>query len=105
MDPECLFYYNEGTGFFKDGRSEKAVQAFLEVARRNQSYASVYYHLGLSYEAASKPGFAIQAYKKTIALSPRDVKAYTSLASLYDIMGNYKGSRCLFPDGSADRSL
>jgi tetratricopeptide (TPR) repeat protein len=87
MDAESNAYFTQGAVFFKDGKYEQAMQSFLAITRRNQSYPSVYYHLALTYEATGKPGEALQAYKRAIELKPRYAQAYYNLGNLYEVMG------------------
>ncbi len=90
MDPECKYYYSQGATYFQDGQYAKAIQAFLEVIRRNPNYSTVYYHLGLSYDAAGKPFLAVDAYKQAVAINPRYTSAYFSLGNVYDVLGNFR---------------
>ena len=68
--------------FFK-----KAVTGLLQFTRENPGYSDGFYLLGNAYFASGNDNGAIEAYKKTIELSPRYARARYNLGVIYFITG------------------
>jgi tetratricopeptide (TPR) repeat protein len=66
---------------------KKAVAGLTEFTRQNPDYSDGFYLLGNAHFAAGNDAGAIEAYRKTIELSPRFARARYNLAVIYFING------------------
>ena len=78
-DPALRF--DRGTALYGLSRYEEAAQEFLRAteAKDGNLKASAFYNLGNAFAKASKLKEAIEAYKRSLALEPRDQKAKANL--------------------------
>lgn len=78
-DPALRF--DRGTALYGLSRYEEAAQEFLRAteAKDGNLKASAFYNLGNAFAKASKFKEAIEAYKRSLALDPRDQKAKANL--------------------------
>ena len=78
-DPALRF--DRGTALYGLSRYEEAAQEFLRAteAKDGNLKASAFYNLGNAFAKANKFKEAIEAYKRSLALDPRDQKAKANL--------------------------
>jgi Ca-activated chloride channel homolog len=78
-DPALRF--DRGTALYALSRYEEAAQEFLRAteAKDGSLKASAFYNLGNAFAKANKFKEAIEAYKRSLALDPRDQKAKANL--------------------------
>ncbi|HVR64507.1 MAG TPA: tetratricopeptide repeat protein, partial [Polyangia bacterium] len=78
-DPALRF--DRGTALYGLSRYEEAAQEFLRAteAKDGSLKASAFYNLGNAFAKANKFKEAIEAYKRSLALDPRDQKAKANL--------------------------
>jgi len=72
---------------------KKAVIGLIQFTKENPDYSDGFYLLGNAYFADGKPAEAIEAYKKSLELSPRFAKARYNLGFLYHQQGDRTAAR------------
>ncbi|HLP47115.1 MAG TPA: tetratricopeptide repeat protein [Candidatus Kapabacteria bacterium] len=70
--------YNEGIDAFNAGNMDKAIQAFDEALKLDDTFAPAYYQLGMSYVNKGENEKAIAALKKFLELKPEGEEAETA---------------------------
>lgn len=83
-------HYKKGVDLYKQGRYEKAIEAFKQAIRLNPDDADVYHVLGLVYAGLGRWQEAIESYKQAIRLNPDDVEAHNNLGMAYFNLGRYQ---------------
>lgn len=76
--------YNQGAALYKQGRYEEAQSAFQSAINRStkaEDKADALYNLGNSYLQEQKPKEAIDAYKESLKINPKDEQARYNLAA------------------------
>lgn len=91
LAPEYDLAYNLlGTAYYKMGRYDDAVKAFITVLRINRYFsAPTHDMLGVSYANLKKYDDAERQFKMAITESPYFVNAHLNLGRLYEIKGDY----------------
>jgi tetratricopeptide (TPR) repeat protein len=79
--------YNQGMGFFADGRTAEAIDAYKKALEQDPNYADALHALSMTYANADRLDEAIEVGKKLIEVSPEDELAYTSLSIFYQRKG------------------
>ncbi len=77
-----------GIVYYSDGENEKALAELLQVTQLQPENAEGWSNVGTAYERMGKYQETIQAYQKSIELSPTPL-AYMNLGSVYTILKQY----------------
>jgi tetratricopeptide (TPR) repeat protein len=92
-DGETLFYL--GRAYYLAGRRAEAARSFksavaglVDFTKKNPDYSDGFYLLGNAYFSDDQPQKAIEAYQKTLELSPRFAKARYNLAIIQNLQKN-----------------
>ncbi|UCF92037.1 MAG: tetratricopeptide repeat protein, partial [Desulfobacterales bacterium] len=76
------------------GRSEEAITMYKKAMRLCPFSPGYYYlNLGHAYRSLDRCEDAIQEYKETLDLTPRNVAAHTALVICYSLLGRYEEAR------------
>lgn len=70
--------YNEGIAAFNANDMNKAIEAFNETIKMDDTFAPAYYQLGLSYVNKGENEKAIAAFKKYLELKPEGEESETA---------------------------
>jgi len=87
-----LYYYDLGKIQFTTKKYSEAAISFDTACKKKSDFAPARYNLGLSYLRSGNESAALEAFRKTIDISPRHEKAYLEEARILAKRGDYKGS-------------
>lgn len=83
-------HYKKGVDLYKQGRYEKAIEAFKQAIRLNPDDADVYHVLGLVYAGLGRWQEAMESYKQALRLNPDDAEAHNNLGMAYFNLGRHQ---------------
>ena len=73
----------------KDGKNEEALKIFLEIIGKEPNNFYAYNNLGLIHSQMKDPKKALNAYEKSLSISPTFPMALNNIGHLHMTMGNY----------------
>jgi len=85
-----MIHNNLGLALREQGRTEEAIEHYLQALRLKPDAAKSHYNLGIAYAGSGKYKEAIEACKKAINIEPDFAKAHSNLGAAYVESGKYK---------------
>lgn len=82
-------WYQLGSYFLQEGRSDDAIRCFSEVVRLAPNYGNPYDDLGLALAAAGRLPDAIASYHQALASHPNDPKTLENLGMALAMQGHF----------------
>jgi tetratricopeptide (TPR) repeat protein len=77
--------YNEGINAFNAGDTDKALSAFEEAVKLNETFAEAHYRLGMTYLNKGLNDKAVACFKKFLQLKPEGEEAETARSIIQDL--------------------
>lgn len=97
MTPEQQDLYEEGRGYFEQGRLDAAAGCFLEIVKDNPDrFADVYNKLGIIYHRKGLSDKAIAYLEKALRVNPIYTEAALNLSIVYNELGRYEEAQKIF---------
>ena len=69
---DAVSYYDRGTAYAEEGKSELAIADFTQAIQLNPDYANAYYSRGRVYDEQGDNEQAIVDYNEVVRLDPND---------------------------------
>ncbi len=79
--------FNEGSKYFNEGKTEKAIKAFNEAIKKDPKLVEAYYRLGLTYLNKGLTKESVVMFKKYLEFKPKNKEKIQTATS---IIKNYK---------------
>ena len=86
-------YVKSGVAWLAEGAEKKAIERFLEAARRDPLYVTPYYNLGLTSLHLGDPAAAVVWCGYAVRLNPNHVKSHAVLARAHERLGDHAAAR------------
>lgn len=97
MTPEQQDLYEEGRGYFEQGRLDPATRCFSEIIKDNPDrFADVYNKLGVIYHRKGLSEKAIAYFEKALKVNPAYTEAALNLSIVYNELGRYEDAHRKF---------
>ena len=90
--PTSSEWLMRGNGYFKDGKMDKAVQAYTRAEQLNSKRADVYNARGAAYFFNGQYALAQADFIKSLQLNPYQADAYTALSSALAAQGDFQNA-------------
>jgi tetratricopeptide (TPR) repeat protein len=95
---------NEGNELYKDDRDEEAIEAYKKSIGQDPNNGEAYFRLGLAYMATAKKEEAEEAFRKSVEVyekylraNQKDAQAYYNMGQALTRLGNYQEDRAKAP--------
>ena len=85
-----VIYNNQGIVLIEQGRTEEAIEHYLQALRSNPGYALAHNNLSNAYYESGMHKEAIGSYKQAIRINPDYAEAYLNLGNAYYESGMHK---------------
>jgi len=94
--------YARALEMMRDEDYEPAVDAFREIAERNDRLAGPWVNMGIAYRALDRPEEALEALNAALKRDPANGAAYNQIGLLHRHAGRFDEARTVYMEGIAE---
>jgi len=87
---EADTWFDKGMAALSAGRSDEAIAAFQQAARREPDWARAHHNLGFAYDQAGRHEEAAGSYRLALLLDPSEPETHNNLGSVYVKLDRYQ---------------
>ena len=87
---EADAHYRAGLAFKQQGKTDEAIQEFLEALKLRKDYAAAEFSLGVTYKMRNQLQPAVDHLEKAAKLQPKTADAHASLGMTYYGLGTHR---------------